>query len=88
MEVVFIKVAPCNFVKNGLNHRCLYFLKACYKWTTEQNPHCSKKLNRLKIQQQKQILSFFKQIMIKFWELIVFAETDLSKEETGTGVVL
>ena len=45
-----LNVAACNFVKNGLSHKCFCFLKTCCKWSNEQNPHCFKKCNRPKLQ--------------------------------------
>ena len=79
MELVFNKVAVCNFVNSKFNHTCYLFLKACWERLTEQNPHCFKKCKRPKIQHK--VLAPSNKWF--FWELIVFAKRDLSKETKG-----
>ena len=37
MLLFVLNPAACNFVKNGPSHRYFCFLKACCKWTNEQN---------------------------------------------------
>ena len=60
--------------KNGLNSRCFCFLKACCKWTNEQNPHCFKKCNKTKLL----AVTLLKKIhhsclMSKFSEILILA---------------
>ena len=78
MELVFNNVA-IFFLKTDSIIDIIVFLKACCKWTTEQNTRCFKKCKTKDLTQIAKNKIFAPSNNYKILG-IVFAKTDLSKE--------